>query len=57
MKNFKKLTREDLKNVAGGGSVPNCPVGYIYMCQAVGACFPEQDIWDCACGCVPRIRP
>ena len=56
MKNFKKISREQLKQVRGAGAIPNpttCSKGYIYMCQAEGASFPEQGIWDCACGCVP----
>ncbi|RQO40422.1 hypothetical protein DBR39_05595 [Chryseobacterium sp. KBW03] len=58
MKNFKKLTRDNLKDISGGaGPIPHCRVGYIYMCQAEAACFPDQDIWDCACGCVPVTKP
>lgn len=57
MKNLKKITREQLKEVQGGGSVPQCRVGYIYRCEAVGQCDETQDLYDCVCGCVPRVLP
>ena len=55
MKNLKKISREQLKEVKGAG-IPGqitCKPGYVYRCDAEGACIPEQNIWDCLCGCVP----
>ncbi|WP_410493893.1 bacteriocin-like protein [Chryseobacterium sp. T16E-39] len=58
MKNFKKISREQLKNVQGAGSLPQCPVGYIYRCEAVGVCDEISGQDDCACGCVVKpVRP
>ncbi|AZA83495.1 hypothetical protein C1637_15455 [Chryseobacterium lactis] len=55
MKNFKKISREQLKQVAGGGpsgpGVGNCRVGYIYLCKAEGIC--DDDKTECVCLCVP----
>lgn len=57
MKNLKKISREQLRKIQGGDTPPQCRVGYIYICNAVGACIPEADMYDCVCGCVPRVRP
>ncbi|UHO39862.1 hypothetical protein H5J24_07440 [Chryseobacterium capnotolerans] len=55
MKNLKKITRDSMKSIKGAGPT-FCRVGYIYMCASIYECIPEQDIWDCACGCVPVTR-
>lgn len=52
MKNLKKISREQLKE-AGISRQITCKPGYVYRCDAEGACIPEQNIWDCLCGCVP----
>ncbi|MGG5207534.1 bacteriocin-like protein [Chryseobacterium sp. MIQD13] len=52
MKNLKKLTRENLKQVQGGTTIPHCPPRMIYRCEAVGVCAPEFDQYDCVCGCI-----
>lgn len=55
MKNFKKISRENLKTIKGGG-VPEgiCKPGYKYMCEATGICGPEEDA-ACNCFCIPII--
>jgi|GEM_PF-807529 len=56
MKNFKKISRESLKSIRGGG-VPEgiCKPGYKYMCDAVGICGTEIDD-ACNCFCI-KINP
>ncbi len=56
MKNLKKISRDELKSVLGGSSTPQCPIGYIYRCEAVGVCDPIFDQYDCVCGCIPRVK-
>ncbi|MGE8555828.1 bacteriocin-like protein [Chryseobacterium jejuense] len=55
MKNLKKITRDSMKSIKGAGPT-YCRVGYIYRCESIYECHPEQDIWDCACGCVPVTK-
>lgn len=56
MKNLKKISREQLKEVKGGAA-PLCKVGYIYMCGAIGVCDDNTGQEDCLCGCRPRVKP
>ncbi len=54
MKNLKKISREQLKQVKGAGpNVPACPRGYLWRCEAIGVCDEVFDQWDCLCGCYP----
>ncbi|MCT2562640.1 bacteriocin-like protein [Chryseobacterium herbae] len=54
MKNLKKISREELKQLKGGGpNVPTCPRGAIWRCEALGICDENFDQWDCLCGCYP----
>jgi hypothetical protein len=39
MKNFKKISKEDLKTIKGAASV--CPKNY-YWCTPSGGCIPDQ---------------
>jgi len=57
MKNLKKISRNQLKQVNGGAGVPNCKIGYIYMCGAMGICDDNTGEDDCLCICRPIIRP
>jgi len=57
MKNLKKISREQLKTVKGGSGVPNCKVGYIYICDSMGICDDNTGQDDCLCGCRPIIKP
>ncbi|WP_157676776.1 bacteriocin-like protein [Chryseobacterium sp. T16E-39] len=54
MKNFKKISRENLKAIKGAG-VPEgvCQPGYKYICEATGICGPEPDA-ACNCYCIPK---
>lgn len=57
MKNLKKISRDGLKSVLGGGNMPPiCRIGFIYRCDAIGVCAPEYDQYDCICGCVPVTK-
>ena len=57
MKNLKKISREQLKEVQGGVTpFPQCPYGYTYKCEAVGVCDETTGQDDCLCGCVPRVK-
>ena len=55
MKNFKKISREELKHVKGSGpsgpGIGHCRAGYMYICFAEGIC--DDDTMECICGCVP----
>ncbi|WP_167025014.1 bacteriocin-like protein [Chryseobacterium sp. Tr-659] len=53
MKNFKKISREQLKQVNGGG-IGNCKPQYKWVCEATGICGPESDA-ACNCYCVPIV--
>ncbi|SHF25715.1 bacteriocin-like protein [Chryseobacterium takakiae] len=54
MKNLKKISREQLKQVKGAGpDLPACPVGYFWKCEANGVCDETFDEWNCFCGCYP----
>ncbi|WP_410470240.1 bacteriocin-like protein [Chryseobacterium sp. FH2] len=55
MKNLKKISREQLKQVQGGSSVPQCQIGYIYKCDSFGICDETTGQDDCVCGCVPKV--
>lgn len=52
MKNFKKISRENLKAIKGGVSV--CKPQFMLICEATGICGPESDA-ACNCYCVPII--
>lgn len=54
MKNLKKVSREQLKQVKGGGA-PRCKVGFIYRCDSVGVCDELTGLEDCLCGCKPVV--
>jgi len=55
MKNLKKISREQLRQVKGAGGVPNCKVGYIYKCESYGVCDDLTGQDDCLCGCRPVV--
>lgn len=53
MNNFKKISREGLKQVNGGGGMDGvCKPHYKLICEATGICGPEPDA-ACNCYCVP----
>ncbi|SFN15677.1 hypothetical protein SAMN05421594_1428 [Chryseobacterium oleae] len=55
MKNFKKISRESLKAIKGGGGRDGiCKPGYMYVCEATGICGPEPDA-ACNCYCIPIL--
>ncbi|WP_407918888.1 MULTISPECIES: bacteriocin-like protein [Chryseobacterium] len=54
MKNFKKISRNGLKSVLGGG-ILQCRVGYVYMCNSIYVCDPSTDQYEGCCGCVPKV--
>ncbi|WP_223559190.1 bacteriocin-like protein [Chryseobacterium lathyri] len=55
MKNLKKVSREQLKQVNGGSGTPRCKIGFIYRCDAIGVCDELSGLEDCLCGCKPVI--
>lgn len=56
MKNLKKIARNEMKSIKGAGPT-YCRVGYIYRCDSIYVCDPDQGIYDCICGCVPVTGP
>ncbi|WP_172616992.1 MULTISPECIES: hypothetical protein [unclassified Chryseobacterium] len=55
MKNLKKISRDQLKQVAGGGNRDGiCKPQYMWVCEATGICGPESDA-ACNCYCVPIV--
>lgn len=55
MKHLKKISRDQLKKVKGGDNRDGiCRPGYMYVCDAVGICGPEEDA-ACNCYCFPII--
>lgn len=52
MKNFKKISREQLKQVQGGFVIPVCPPKYRLICTSVEICDEDQP--NCSCSCVLR---
>ncbi|UKB81196.1 bacteriocin-like protein [Chryseobacterium sp. MEBOG07] len=55
MKNFKKISRDQLKQVNGGGGRDGiCKPQYIWVCEATGICGPESDA-ACNCYCIPIV--
>ncbi len=57
MKNLKKISRNQLKQVKGGDSTPVCGPGLYYVCEAVGQCDEISGVEDCLCACKPRVLP
>ncbi|MDR6369879.1 MULTISPECIES: bacteriocin-like protein [Chryseobacterium] len=53
MKNLKKITRDQMKNVQGAGTPITCPAKYYLKCESIYVCDPDQGIYDCVCSCVP----
>ena len=57
MKNFKKLSRENLRAINGnGGGRENCKPQYMWMCEATGICGVEPGA-ECNCYCIPIVPP
>lgn len=55
MKNFKKISRDQLKQVnGGGGGRENCKPQFMWVCEATGICGPESDA-ACNCYCIPIV--
>ncbi|WP_410492524.1 bacteriocin-like protein [Chryseobacterium sp. 52] len=54
MKSFKKISRENLKSIQGGGQIGVCKPTYMLVCEATGICGPEEDA-ACNCYCIPII--
>lgn len=52
MKNFKKISREQLKQVQGGFVIPVCAPKYRLVCTSVEQCDEGQP--NCSCSCVLR---
>ncbi|BAP32064.1 anaerobic ribonucleoside-triphosphate reductase large subunit [Chryseobacterium sp. StRB126] len=50
MKNLKKISRDQLKQVKGGAGY--CKPGYKYICYDIGICDPSLGEY-CSCECVP----
>jgi hypothetical protein len=63
MKNLKKLSRGQLKNIFGGGDdlaltsadSGGCEAGHFCACGAIYNNFgPRTPTWDC-CACPPKV--
>jgi hypothetical protein len=52
MKNFKKISRENLKAIKGG--IGFCKAGYMYFCDDISICDPEIGV-PCNCYCIPIV--
>lgn len=52
MKNLKKISRDQLKQVNGG--VGACSPGYVFRCPSIDICDPEHGFDNCPCGCYPK---
>jgi len=55
MKNLKKVSREQLKQIKGGAIGGICAPGYYLQCLSVGQCDEAQDLFECSCHCVPKL--
>ncbi|SHK10006.1 bacteriocin-like protein [Chryseobacterium polytrichastri] len=55
MKNFKKISREELKKVNGGAD--KCGPGFILKCDSFGQCDSSTGLEDCICICIHINTP